>query len=290
MTRIVFLYHVLDFLKHQKPGIIIKNALKTWVDVKTLQNITCQWCIDKGPAIGFCKDCSKLIDRQCVKFHQKIGPYRLHSTVDIRPGGPNLQISMFSPRKTCERHGNRRLNHYCSRSGILLCDECMENEDFNVDVIEHFFSLQDAMYDSKRLIEEILNTHQYLPEHSVLTTMLTWIDVALGLIPDYEHFTEVPLSPDIQKILHHECLSSNQVFIRCSDVHAKIVAMQRDMRVEFLSGRRAVNEQQSMNHSLSTRGLSQNSQHNENVDDSQDENPADVGVLQGATKKPDQSK
>lgn len=237
MIRIVFLYHVLDFLKHQKPGIIIKNALKIWVDVKTFQNIRCQWCIDKGPAIRFCKDCGKLIDLQCEVFHQKIGPYRLHSTVDLRPGGPDLQMSVFTPRKICQRHGNKPLNHYCSHFGILLCDECIENEDFNVDVIEDFFSLQDAMYDTKRLIEEILITHQYLPEHSELTTMLTWIDVAIGLIPDYEHFTEVPLSPDIQRLLDNECVSPNQVFIKCSDVHAKIVAMQRDMRVEFMSER-----------------------------------------------------
>lgn len=238
MIYLLYLYHILSFLKNQKTGDIVKNALKSWAAIKNEEEVRCQWCIDRGPAVSYCKNCVKLIDRQCELFHQKISPYQLHTTFNVTAEGYDLHISNFAPRMFCEHHRQKLLNYYCSSSGNLLCEEGKENGDLNVDEIEQFFSLQDSIYDTKKLIQEILHTHRNFPEHSEMTTMLRWIDVSLGLIHNVEDFAAVPLSPDIRGILDQEISSSNKVFIRCSEVRDKMEGLQIEMRRKFLSNRR----------------------------------------------------
>lgn len=238
MVFYLYLYHILSFLKHHKTGTFVKNSLKAWASIKNNEQIRCQWCSDHGPAVRYCKNCVKFLDPQCELFHKKISPYQLHTTFDITAGRRDFQISDFAPIMFCEHHRHKLLDHYCSSSGILLCEECKEHGDFNVDEIRYFFSLQDSIYDTKKLIQEILHTLRNFPESSEMTTMLKWIDVSLGLIPDFDDFAAVPLSTDIRRVLEQEISSSNQVFIRCSEVRDKMEGLQIEMRRKFLSNRR----------------------------------------------------
>lgn len=283
MGFLLYLYHILWFLKHHKTGSCVKDAMKSWAAIKNGEQVRCQWCSDQGPAVRYCKNCVKLLDRQCKLFHEKIHPYQLHTTFDITVGVYDFQISNFAPIMFCEDHRHKQLDHYCSSSGILLCEECKENGDFNVDEIEQFFSLQDSIYDTKKLIQEILHTHRNFPENSEMTTMLRWIDVSLGLIHDFEDFAAVPLSQDIRRVLEQEISSSNQVFIRCSDVRDKMEGLQIEMRRKFLSNRRDANEQ-AIGFSHHPTELLHSIQDGENITDSHtnNESTANVPVLQEA--------
>lgn len=234
MPGITLLYHFLLFLKDHKTGKSIKNGLIIWAAIKKNRHIRCQCCSIQGPAERYCKCCAKPIDQLCVKFHETITRYQYHSVLNIRGVGPNFRISNFAPERYCKYHRNQSIGFYCSNSGVLLCDICKENGDFNIESIEHFFALLDSLNGFKVLLEEILHARPDLPEHSELTTMVTWIAVSLGLNRDYDNFTAVPLSSDIQGILDQELNPSNQLNIRCNDVKVKIEGMARDMRLHFL--------------------------------------------------------
>ncbi|CAC5368516.1 unnamed protein product [Mytilus coruscus] len=264
----------------------MNNVRKIWADVTKNEDIRCEVCMDRGTAVGFCKDCARPIDRQCKHYHEKILLFHHHTTFDIRTGDQNFKISDFAPKLLCKLHINQPLAFYCSSLNELLCRECTTTCGYDVESVEQFLSLLDSLNDTKRLIEEILFTHPNLPEHTELTTMITWIDVSLKLNREYDDFTAVPLLPDLQEILGPE-MSLNQVNVKCSEVRAKIEGLKRDMRLELLSNNleeSEPHEQQLIGQSLPTSELSDTIQHIENSTDSigNNEHPVDVAYLQEA--------
>lgn len=230
---ILCLSYICHFIRYQRLGIIIDNVRKIWANVIKNEDIRCEVCIDHGPAVGFCKDCARPIDIQCKNYHEKILLFRDHTTFDIRTGAQNFKISDFIKILLCKVHMNQPLDLYCSSLNKLLCRECTHTCGYDVESVEQFVSLLDSLNDTKKLIEVILFTHPNLPEHTELTTMITWIDVSLTLNRGYVDFTTVPLSPELQQILGPE-MSLNQVNVKCSEVRDKIEGLKRDMRSELL--------------------------------------------------------
>lgn len=286
--HILCLFHICHFIRYQRLGIIIENVRKIWADVTKSEDIRCQACIDRGPAVGFCKDCARPIDRQCWIYHEKILLFHNHTTFDIRTGAQNFKISDFTPKLSCNFHMNQPLAFYCSSLNELLCRECTSTCGYDVESVEQLISLLDSLNDTKRLIEEIMITHPNLPghtEHTELTTMITWIDVSLKLNGEYHDFTDVPLSPDLQQILGPET-SLNLVNVKCSEVCAKLEGLKRDMRLELLSNNLEEPHEQQLiyqRQNLPTSELSNTFQHIENATDSigNDEH-TDVAYIQEA--------
>lgn len=235
------LYHVLQYLeqfKLENGESDIYHVLENWVRFHYSREMRCGMCNEKGVAVGYCRDCEKpwFIDQLCFKFHQKISTLEGHRLIDFKSDGRNFRIRDFAPQQFCENHKDLELQLYCNNCKIAFCQKCEGKKheyEHNVHSTNHIYMLLDNIHDTKRQIQG-LQTNQNLDQHKCdkLTTMITWINVALGIDNRYSGIKDVPVPLVIFRLFEHES-SAHIVFIKCEAVIKKLTNIQGDLCVAF---------------------------------------------------------
>lgn len=240
----LLLYHILQYLQHFKlenNASDIFHVLENWVRFYYKRDIRCGMCNEKDVAVGYCRDCEKpwFIDGLCLKFHKKINTLESHRLIEFTKDGRNHRILDFAPQNFCENHKETELELYCKKCKIIFCEKCegkKHDHNHNVHSTKHIYILLDNVHDTKRQIEGILQTQQNLCEleHKKLTTMIMWIDVALGIVKRYSDIKDVPIPPEINRLFENE-LSTNKSLVKYKEVIAKLAEIQGDLRLVFTS-------------------------------------------------------
>lgn len=215
--------------------------LQNWVRFNYHKECRCGLCTVKGAAVAYCRDCDKpsFLDELCLIFHQKINTYETHNPIIFRRDGCNFCISDFALRKFCENHYDTVLELYCNNCKVTFCEKCEDQKhqhNYNVFSKKHLYKLLDNVHDTKRQIEVLVQTQQTLGQNELekLTTMITWIDVSLGIEIRYSDIKDVPVPPDINRLFDNES-TTNMVFIKCEAVIEKLAKIQGDLRFAFIS-------------------------------------------------------
>lgn len=198
-------------------------------------------CNEKGVAVGYCKDCERpwFIDRLCFTFHRKISTFESHRLIDFSKDGCNFSIRDFSPNKCCNSHKDTDLDLYCNNCKITFCKKCEDHKhvyNHNVHSITHLYTLLDNIHDTKSQMEGIIRTQKNLSacKRVQLTTMIMYIDVALGIVNTYADISDVPTPPHNERLLENES-SANMASVKCKAVIRKLAEVQRDIFSVFTS-------------------------------------------------------
>lgn len=244
MERIfIILINVLKFLNKQgigKHDFPVNTFLHTWVAINFNKEIRCSFCDEEGLAVGYCSTCAKLIDEQCVKFHAKIVDLKDHIIIDFRRESRCCTVKQLAPRKYCEqrKHKLLELTDYCTNCSILICQRCLKyhnRKHHYVNSVCHLYDLLDHIHDTKRLSEDILRSSTIRNERDkiMLTTIVTYIDVCLGIQNDYKDIGDVPVPLEIQNLIDREITNGHETYLKSEAVIEKVKEIQRDLRLRF---------------------------------------------------------
>ena len=86
----------------------------------------CEKCKQKSTAIGFCRDCGKLVCDKCTEMHQAWEEYTNHQIVPIQDVHADA-ANLIPPKKKvlyCPKHKGKKLKIYCETCNELICSNC----------------------------------------------------------------------------------------------------------------------------------------------------------------------
>ncbi|XP_076079640.1 uncharacterized protein LOC143049790 [Mytilus galloprovincialis] len=236
--------NVLKFLKKQgigKKKFLVNTSVAAWVAKEYNKESRCSFCDDEGLAVGYCKNCTKPIDEQCLKFHDKIVDLQEHIIIDFRRNCRRLRFTDFAPRTFCgSRHSNLKRTLYCTNCCKLICEKCLKRhtkKNHYVNSVYHLCDLLDHIHDTKRLIEEILRSSpEIIPtDRIILATLVKYIDISLGISNDYKDICDMPVPPEIQNLMEREEASGH--VMKCEAVIDIVKEIQMYLRLHFMDGR-----------------------------------------------------
>lgn len=248
MERVLqIIINVFIFLKKQGIGqtkSLVNTGLHAWVGIVYNKEIRCSSCEDKGIAVGYCKDCSKLLDQQCVKFHDKIVDLQDHKIINFSRDSRMLGVKEYAPKQFCLHSRKTRLEctQYCTNCDALVCKKCLKHhttKNHYVNAVYHLYDLLDCIHDTKRLIEDILKSSANLnpKDRMILTTIITYTDISLGITTDYTDIGDAPVPPEIQDLVEREMTPSHVTYLKCEAVIDKVKEMQRELRLLSIDSR-----------------------------------------------------
>lgn len=239
--------NVFIFLKKQGIGqtkSLVNTSLHAWVGIVYNKETRCSSCEDKGIAVGYCKDCVKLLDQQCVKFHDKIVDLQDHKIINFSRDSRMFGVKEFAPKQFCLHSRQMRLEctHYCTNCCELVCEKCLKHhttKNHYVNSVYHLYDLLDCIHDTKRLIEDILRSLANLnpKDRMILTTIITYTDISLGITSDFTDIGDAPVPPEIQDLVEREMAPSHVTYMKSEAVIDKVKEMQRDLRLLFMDSR-----------------------------------------------------
>ncbi|XP_052089999.1 uncharacterized protein LOC127726619 [Mytilus californianus] len=248
MERVLqIIINIFIFLKKQGIGqkhSPVNTVLQVWIGIVYKKEIRCSFCDDEGIAVGYCTDCARLIDQQCVKFHDKIVDLQDHKIINFSRDSRMFRVKEFAPKKFCLHSRQIRLEctDYCTNCCVLVCKKCLKHhttKNHYVNSVYHLYDLLDHIHDTKRLIEDILRSSANLnpKDRLILTTIITYTDISLGITNDYKNIGDAPVPPEIQDLVEREMTPGHVTYLKCEAVIDKVKEIQRDLRLPFMDSR-----------------------------------------------------
>ena len=127
------------------------------------QQNNCENC-HKEQATGYCKQCSVLLCKTCIKMHNKWGKFTSHQILgveDVATTASKLVPLKEQPIIECSSHGEP-LKVYCNTCNKLICHLCTtakmhRNHDYEP-IIDAFPRQQQQIVDSLKQVKEKLAT------------------------------------------------------------------------------------------------------------------------------------
>ena len=103
----------------------------------------CEKCT-KAPAVGFCRDCQKLVCAKCTEIHSMWVDFADHKIVSLAQATAEAS-KMISPTDKvsyCPRHTKTALKLFCSTCSELICMDCTVrlHKDHNYDLVDDLFA------------------------------------------------------------------------------------------------------------------------------------------------------
>ncbi|VDI45229.1 Hypothetical predicted protein [Mytilus galloprovincialis] len=251
--------NALQFLKKQgigKKEFLVNTSFAAWVAKEYYKERRCTFCDEEGLAVGYCTDCSQLIDEQCVTFHNKIVDLKNHRIIYFK-NCRRLRITEFAPRQFCShsRHKHLKLTHYCTNCCILICQRCLKHhtkKNHYVNSVYQLCDLLDHIHDTKLVIEDILVSSTILNPADItkLVTIVKYIGISLGISNNYKDICDMPVPQEIQNLVEREESSSH--VMKCEAVIEIVKETKRYLQLHFMNGRQDRQNEESCDNSDDT--------------------------------------
>ena len=108
-----------------RPNHFIGNMLEMLAIQRRPNQIPCNSCERKAPAVSRCIECKQYLCRECLTIHEKWPAFKKHTVFTMEELANPQNQNKTREKSTCEKHKNETLEYYCETCKKLACIHCV---------------------------------------------------------------------------------------------------------------------------------------------------------------------
>ena len=113
----------------QVADMIRNHFICNMIEMLTIQRrpnqIPCNSCESKAPAVSRCIECKQYLCRECLTAHGKWPVLKKHTVFTMEELVNPENQDKTREKSTCEKHENETLKYYCETCKKLVCIDCV---------------------------------------------------------------------------------------------------------------------------------------------------------------------